>query len=156
MTGEIRYFFNQVFAYEDTEEIGHVSLLECAGMLWTWKQEGMELPEGVRDTDLLEYVNELARKAEEAKKAENPLKVYRIVVREELKTSFLVEAHSAEEADAIFESWEDGWKIEEQLIESSDGYEYGHATLDDVPNYGADIRWAEGIKYLPETKKAED
>ena len=64
MAGEIRDFFNQVFAYEDTEEIGHVSLLECAGTLWTWKQEGMELPEGVRDTDLLEYVNELTKKAE--------------------------------------------------------------------------------------------
>lgn len=102
MKQEVKEFLDSMFAYEDTSGILPMSRLACAGTLWTWQSEGVELPEGIKDTDLMEYVDDLCHKAEKAKK---PLEYFKVDFRETLEGFVIIEAHDEDEAETIAAEW---------------------------------------------------
>lgn len=79
------------------------------------------------------------------------LKVFKIVVTETLKTSYYVEAHDADEADAIFEQWQadpdNACEIQSELIEGSEGWDFNNAVSTDR-DVKADIPYSEGAGLL--------
>ena len=119
MNQEIKTFLDQMFAYEDTECLEPMTLIECAGTLWTWQKEGVELPDGIEDTDLKEYVDELVKKTE---RAEKPLEYFKVDFRETLEGFVIIEAHDEDEAETIAAEWyatEEGTAFINQRLESN-------------------------------------
>lgn len=146
MTKEIRAFLDDVFSYED---VVPMTRQECAANIQYWREDGVEVPEKLRSDDLFCYLNE---RIEAAKKAEMPLKTYKIRCTETLVADFYVEAHNADEADAIFQAWEEddgAFDIRDRLIDSSEGWKTEFA-VETVPLMsGFDIPYESGKNYLP-------
>ena len=144
-------FVLNMMEYLDASEIvPFVSLTEAAANIQFWREAGIDVPDGLWASELLTLWNdEIERRKSE--KAEKPLKLFKIVVTETLKTSYYVEAHDADEADAIFEQWEidpdNACDIQSDLIESSEGWETGCAVAADR-DAKADIPYSKGAGLL--------
>lgn len=145
MTKEIKAFLDDVFSYED---VVPMTRQECAANIQYWREDGMEIPEDLRSDDLFCYLNE---RIEAAKKAEKPLKIYEICVTETMQSYYQVEAHDSDEANAIFQAWVDSGNygtIQEDLINNSEGWDYG-AAYETKPFSGyPKIDWNEGKELL--------
>ena len=80
-----------------------------------------------------------------------PLKLFKIVVTEKLTATYHVEAHDADEADAIFEQWQDdpynACQVRDDLAESAEGWNTGWAVSTDR-NTKADIPYSKGANLL--------
>lgn len=146
MTDKIKLFLDNMF--KESEEIRPMTMMESAANIQYWREDGVEVPEGLTSVTLCAYIME---RVEEAKKAEKPLRLYRILVEEKLTTEYIVEAHDADEADAIFQAWEEDpdncCGIRDDLVMSSEGWEADPAS--EWTGCGdADIKWEEGEKLL--------
>ena len=144
-------FVLNMMDYLAPEEIfPFVSLTEAAANIQFWREAGIDVPDGLWASELLTLWNdEIERRKSE--KAEKPLKVFKIVVTEKLTATYYVEAHDADEADAIFEQWEidpdNACDIQSDLIESSEGWETGCAVATDR-DVKADIPYTKGAGLL--------
>ena len=83
--------------------------------------------------------------------ANKELKVFKIVVTETLKASYYVEAHDADEADKIFEQWENdpfcACQVRDDLAQSAEGWDTGCAVATDK-DVKADIPYTKGAGLL--------
>lgn len=146
MNEQVKTFLDGVFAGEEIDKIP--SLLECAGTLWNWQRDGVELPEGIDEMDVQEYMRVAMEEVKKAKELNQPLKIFRVDVSETLTASFFVEAHNANEAEKIFEAFEVGdgaFDIHDRLVDGSLGYEADYPILartDETP----DIPYAEAVE----------
>ena len=142
-------FVLSMMEYVDAPEIvPFVSLTEAAANIQFWREDGIDVPDGLLASELLTVWND---EIERREKAEKPLKVFKVVVTETLKTSYYVEAHSADEADAIFEQYQadsdNACEIQESLIEGSEGWDFGGAESTDR-DVKPDIPYSTGAKLL--------
>lgn len=145
MTDKIKLFLDNLYA---GQEIEPATYTECAANIQFWREDGIEIPDGLTSVVLSEY---LEKAYQAAKKAEKPLRLYKIRVEEKLTTEYIVEAHDADEADAIFQAWEEEpdncCGIRDDLVMSSEGWEADPAS--EWTGCGdADIKWEEGAKLL--------
>lgn len=148
MLNEVKVFLDTMYPGNDIQPM---TMLECAATIQYWREDGVEVPEKLTSSMLCDY---LLSRLEEAKKAEKPLKTFKIRCTETLVAEYYVEAHDAEEADAIFECWEnhDGcFDIHDRLVESSEGWETGFAVEAAPIVSGFDIPYEIGSKFFPES-----
>lgn len=147
MSSETKNWLDNFFVYE--EVVPFKNLTEAAAGIQFLREDDVEVPADLTARELFDYVNALCKKREES---ESPLKTYKIRCTETLVADFYVEAHNADEADAIFQSWEedDGiFDIRDRLVDSSEGWETEFA-VEAVPLMaGFDIPYENGKNYLP-------
>lgn len=134
---EVKEFLDGMYAYE---EIGPFkSELEAAANIQYWREDGIEVPDGLRAGDLYQYVAGLWA---EKQKAEKPLKVWRITVSEYLATVLYIEAHNAEEAETLLDTCVDMEAVSDRLLASSPGWKFGvPVEVKDCDRKSLDLTW---------------
>lgn len=153
MTQEVREFLDGMYAYE--EICGpFASAWEAAGTIQFWREDGIEVPDGLRAGDLYQYVAGLWA---EKQKAEKPLKVWRIRVGERLSTSVYIEAHNAEEAETLLDTCVDMEAVSDRILASSPGWEFGvPVEVNDCDRESIDLTWEDAKRsgYFPESEES--
>ena len=145
MLNEVKVFLDTMYPGNDIQPM---TMLECAATIQYWREDGVEVPEKLTSSMLCDY---LLSRLEEAKKAEKPLKTYEICVTETMQSYYQVEAHNSDEANAIFQAWADSGNygtIQEDLINNSEGWDYGAAYETEHFSAYPTIYWNEGKELL--------